>query len=486
MTAYDGLQITLERDGKTFCIKVGEEIEVERSEREASTGGYCRTYCNVKLIGTRLVYKGGWRPSGNTIMQKLAGPLGNGTVLYPNGDRFQGFFHLSYACIGGPAYAADGRYDFADGSYIERAWINTSDNHQPECWGLNGVFRIHHPEEYDSVAMFLHGGKRYGFELCLPKDSCEKPWVREWFAGDLVIRYLKPDKLFRYEIVDYEIDETSKKDCTTLRLTISDGNIIYRIEQQGGRYEANQYDNYIYHPYTHVIIYLPNGDIMEHRGSSVRDFKAYDGYVDMYCAKTGKSRTEHWEKGLLTDNQEWKYDKRGSISVELPNPTGANGKMEANVWTDGHIEYKYKEWVYDGEVKNNCPNGKGVLVAGRLHNNRRYEGLFADGVFISDEKHLDGEITLHVKSGHCGGSGGWKYEERDIVARRGTLNIQGFWNYEITGVRHDSVTIEFYEEKYYVRPEEPLRLYKEIEGREWSDGCVYDSDDYSLELTWKG
>ena len=66
---------------------------------------------------------------------------------------------------------------------------------------------------------------------------------------------------------------------------------------------------------------------------------------------------------------------------------------------------------------------------------------------------------LHVKSGHCGGSGGWKYEEKDIVARRGTLNIQGFWNYEITGVRHDSVTIEFYEEKYYVRPEEPLRLY---------------------------
>ena len=90
MTAYDGLQITLERDGKTFCIKVGEEIEVERSEREASTGVYCRTYCNVKLIGTRLVYKGGWRPSGNTIMQKLAGPLGNGTVLYPNGDRFRG------------------------------------------------------------------------------------------------------------------------------------------------------------------------------------------------------------------------------------------------------------------------------------------------------------------------------------------------------------------------------------------------------------
>ena len=125
-------------------------------------------------------------------------------------------------------------------------------------------------------------------------------------------------------------------------------------------------------------------------------------------------------------------------------------------------------------------------MAGRLHNNRRYEGLFADGVFISDEKYSDGEITLHVKSGHCGGSGGWKYEEKDIVARRGTLNIQGFWNYEITVVRHDSVTIEFYEEKHYVRPEEPLRLYKEIEGREWSDGCVYDSDDYSLELTWKG
>ena len=71
------------------------------------------------------------------------------------------------------------------------------------------------------------------------------------------------------------------------------------------------------------------------------------------------------------------------------------------------------------------------------------------------------------------------------MAKRGRLNIRGFWNYEITSVKADSITIEFYEEKYVVRPGEPLHLYNEIEGREWSDGCVYDSDEYTLDITWK-
>ena len=99
------------------------------------------------------------------------------------------------------------------------------------------------------------------------------------------------------------------------------------------------------------------------------------------------------------------------------------------------------------------------------------------------KKNLDGEITLHVKSGHRNG-GDWKHEEKDIVAKRGILKIEGFWNYEITSIKSDCITIEFYKEKYEVRPGKPLLLYNEIEGREWSDGCVYDSDEYNLELTW--
>lgn len=55
------------------------------------------------------IYKGLWQ-YGSTIKQELKGPIGDGQVTYPNGDRFNGYFHLSYASINGPAYAAEGRY----------------------------------------------------------------------------------------------------------------------------------------------------------------------------------------------------------------------------------------------------------------------------------------------------------------------------------------------------------------------------------------
>ena len=109
------------------------------------------------------IYKGGWQ-LGDTIRQELEGPIGEGEVTYPNGDHFKGYFHLSYASINGPAYAADGRYDFADGSFIEKAWIDTSSDQT--IFDLHGVFRIHHPQGHDSIAMFFRN-KRIGFELVL-------------------------------------------------------------------------------------------------------------------------------------------------------------------------------------------------------------------------------------------------------------------------------------------------------------------------------
>ena len=497
VTAYDGQQLTLEQYGKTITITVGEVVEGSSTAREVGTGVYSRTYYYVKLIDTKLIYKGGWQ-QGDTILQKLTGPIGNGEVWYPNGDHFKGAFHLSYASINGPAYVADGRYEFADGSYIERAWIHTSKDREPQWWGLHGVFRIHRPKLHpdfpsyndpDSIAMFLHGGKRYGFELFLPEVSWQKPWVKEWYAGDKVVRYSGPDELFRYEVVDYEIDETSKEDCTTLRLTLQDGDKTYRIEQQGGRYVANQYGDYIYEPSTRVTVYLPNGDSLDHYGDDVRDFKPYDGFVYVHCAATGKYRREHWQNGALTDDEEWKYDERAATRVTLPDPTGVEGELEANVWADGHIVYGYDEWVYDGEVKNNRPDGQGVLVGDRRHGERRFEGTFIDGVYVSNEEQFEEEITLHVKSGHKSwtvySDGDWKYTEEDIVAKRGRLNLDGFWGYEITSIKRDCITIEYYDNKYEVRPDQPLHLYKEIEGREYSDGCVYGGDDYSLELTWK-
>lgn len=484
--AYDGAYLELEYKDKLYSIKVGEELLIDESILSQNYGVTLYSLTTVKVLSTELVYKGGWQ-NESIVMQKLGGPKGNGKVFYPNGDHFEGFFHLNYARISGPAHAANGCYTFADGSYIEKAWINTSEDRKPECWGLHGVFRVHHPDGRESIAMFARGGRRYGLELFLDEH---RPQVKEWYADEEVVRWknYEPERI-EMEVVDYRLDETSRVDCISLELTVMDRGQKYRILQEGGRYEANQFDSYVYEPSTRATVWLPNGDSIDHFGTSLREFMPYDGYVDVHCAKTGKCRQEHWENGMLVDNKEWAYDDRAATHVKLPDPTGAEGELEANVWADGHIVYGYDEWVYDGEVKDNRPNGRGVLVGDRRHGERRYEGLFSNGVYVNDEEAFDGKITLHVKSGHrhwsISGYGDWKYEEEDIVAKRGPLNLDGFWNYEITSIKQDCITIEFYEKKYEVRPGQSLHLSNEIEGREWSDGCVYDGDNYSLELTWQ-
>lgn len=499
VTAYDGAQITLALYGKTYTIKIDEEVEVACSEHHVGGGVYSRDCYCVRLLDTKIIYKGGWQ-WGDTIRQELKGPIGDGEVFYPNGDHFKGMFHLSYASINGPAYAAEGRYTFADGSYIEHAWIHTSKDKKPEWWGLHGVFRIQCPPpsaalpaagKPDSIAMFLHGGRRYGFELVLDKGAYdkEKPWVREWYAGDSIVRYTGPDDLFQYEVVDYELDEKAEEGFTALRLTLKDGNKTYKVEQRGGRYEINKYDNQIYEPSTRVTVWLPNGDSLDHYGDDVKDFKPYDGYVEVHRAKTAQCRTEHWEKGKLVDDREWQRDNLFSKKVTLPDPTGIGSEMLANVWADGHISYNYGEWVYDGEVKNDRPEGQGVLVGNDYHGRRRYEGLFIDGQYAEEET-FTGKIMLHAKSGYKHWSvysdGEWKYKEYDMEAKLGTLGADGFWNYEITKITQEAITISFYDKTYTLTPDNPLNLpISVIEGHEYSDGCVYDGDDYSLELTWK-
>lgn len=492
VTAYDDNQLDLEIYGKTFTIKVGEEVEVASSSYDVGMGvSSCKAYC-IKLIATEIVYKGGWQ-WGDTIRQELAGPIGDGEVFYPNGDHFKGVFLLSYASINGPAYAAEGRYTFADGSYIEHAWINTSKDKKPEWWGLHGVFRIKHPsgDTPDSIAMFLHGGRRYGFELFLGKSFSgeDNPWVREWYAGDKIVRYQGPDDLFRYEVLDWQLDEASREDCTTLRLTLRaiDGK-IYKVEQMGGDYELNKYDNRIYKLSTRVTLWLPNGDSIDHYGDDVKDFQSYDGYVEVHQAEKAQWRREHWEKGKLVEAGEWRRDWRASKRVTLPDPTGVGAEMQANVWADGHISYNHNEWVYDGEVKNDRPDGQGMLVGDDYHGKRRYEGKFVDGQYVNDEETFMGKVMLHVRSGHKSWSvysnGEWKYNEYDIEAKLGKLDLDGFWNYEITKITQEAIIISFYDETYTLTPDQPLHLFKSIDGDEYSDGCVYDGDDYSVDLTW--
>ena len=61
VTAYDGQQIELEYDGKSFLIKVGEEVTVACSGYEVGMGVNVDKYYCVKLIGKEITYIGSWQ-----------------------------------------------------------------------------------------------------------------------------------------------------------------------------------------------------------------------------------------------------------------------------------------------------------------------------------------------------------------------------------------------------------------------------------------
>ena len=107
-------------------------------------------------------YYGEWQ-EGSVILEKLTGPIGNGRVEFPNGDSFEGIFHLSFACINGPCYAACGKYTFADGSYSEHAWINTSKDLSK--FGLKGVYEVKNADgSYRDIAHPIHSAFRTKLE----------------------------------------------------------------------------------------------------------------------------------------------------------------------------------------------------------------------------------------------------------------------------------------------------------------------------------
>ena len=438
------------------------------------------------------IYKGGWQ-FGDTIREELKGPIGDGDVTYPNGDHFKGYFHLSYASINGPAYAAEGRYDFADGSFIEKAWINTSSDQT--IFDLHGVFRIHHPQGHESIAMFFRN-KKIGFELVLT----EKPSAIEWYAGE---------RLREMEVQSYDISEPDT-DCLTLTLTLVDGT---RIVQRGGRYTSNKYNEHVYEPHTDITVWLPNGDSIDMWNWGLKQLKPYDGYFTVHCAETQRFREEHWENGNLTKAEDWKRDSRAAKYLTLPEPFG-KGENRALVWQDGHIVYFNVGWTYDGEVKDDRPEGRGVLTSDSFRTEgQRYEGEFHEGLahgqgvfenskagirqegtFVKgryqEPNAVDGPIMLHANYGHSrwsiSSSGKWKYEESDFEAKLDRLPFPGFGDINIARIEKDCITLTDYNGNVKeLHPGESLHYSAEIEGREWSDGCVYDGDDYSLELTWE-
>ena len=99
------------------------------------------------------------------------------------------------------------------------------------------------------------------------------------------------------------------------------------------------------------------------------------------------------------------------------------------------------------------------------------------------------EVRLRFKYGHkhwtVYSSGEWEYETDERVYHLGDiLQMQGFFGHKITEITDDHIVIEFYEEKYILTRDKPIHMFSEIEGREWSDGCVYDGNDYSIDISW--
>ena len=102
---------------------------------------------------------------------------------------------------------------------------------------------------------------------------------------------------------------------------------------------------------------------------------------------------------------------------------------------------------------------------------------------------MEQEVRLQIRYGHRHWTvytrGEWEYETMERVYKLGDiLQIDGFYGYKITEISDVRIVIEFYEEKYVLTHDEPIHMFSEIEGREWSDGCVYDGDDYSTDVTW--
>ena len=410
-------------------------------------------------------YIGEWQFE-DKIRQQLEGPIGKGVVEYPNGDRFEGYFCLSYQSIDNTAYTAHGKYTFADGSYIENAWIET-----PRDYPLYGVFRIHHPDGTESIAMF-HGGTKNGLELFLG----DQPTYKFWYKGEEVTYFAS------LHVEEYEIDNSKGEDSIRLTVVLKRVYNTYTVIMKGGQLKPNYYGNYNYAPGTEITIYDPEGDSRDYLyGSAPKVFNPYDGYSVYHYAERAICRSERWEDGQRVEAKEWERDLRAARCVTLPHPLGYDETIDAFVWKDGHIKYKGK-FTYDGGIANDRPEGKGVLVGG----DERYEGIFYQGVFMPED-HFDGEIKLHfelsTKHWDIGNSGEWESKEEDRIAKLGKLDFKGFRDCEIVRISKDLIVIVGDEDKCVVTPDQPGCLRYDYE-HEYSDGCVYEGTHYRLKISW--
>lgn len=432
-------------------------------------------------------YDGGYQ-FGDTILQRLQGPTGEGKVLYPNGDSFKGYFHLNYAHIYGPAYAAEGEYTFADGSRIDHAWINTTEDFSR--MGLHGIFRVQHPDGPDTITPF-NNHLRDGLEIILTPE----PYAAEWSEGE---------KIQELQIASYEFKELDEN-LRVLSVILKNGT---KIIQKGGGLEDNGYGSSVFKTALSGSIAYPEGDVLEYFGYHLRGLQPWNGYI-LRHTRSGKKRDEQWAEGRLESEGKETWSYMFAKSLDLPDPF-SGAPVQSAVWP-GRIEYSYGRWIYEGDIIDDKPSGKGVLTGDNSETRgRRYEGEFRDGLchghgkftndvggYVQDGTWVKGVfqesrpqtetviLKIHIVDDHWSmGGGSTTEEDLEQEAAVGPFPQTGFWGLRIERIEADAITFCFYDEAKVLTKGGKIHFSNEVEGREYSDGCVYDGDDYTIRISW--
>ena len=433
---------------------------------------------NTVTMEKEVKYYGEWQ-EGSVILEKLTGPIGNGRVEFPNGDSFEGLFHLSFACISGPCYAACGKYTFADGSYIEHAWINTSEDLSK--FGLKGVYEVKNADgSARSITSFYIN--KHGIEL-LASDPAE---AIEWHNGK---------EVQRYGVNGYSLERVDEDRCI---LNVSLSNDV-SVKMTGGRLNKNKYDRYYFETHLEGRIYYPDGSSYSSINYNICNLKPYDGWGTTHYAN-GKCRSEKYEGYNLNYAYEEKWDETAMVKKELPNPIHPYDCCQAETWST-YIRYS-KGGEYSGDTVDGLPHGKGVLT---FYDGRRYEGEFANGrcngvvVYSVEGSDIHEERVWEngkIKDGQCNITlrYEWKSVEwsiggkSDKTTREGTftprlgesIDIEGFRYIKVYEIKEDELLIG----SCPLHRGESISFENEVEDDEASDGTVWSGTDYYIQIFW--
>ncbi|MBQ8703273.1 MAG: hypothetical protein IJ524_02730 [Bacteroidales bacterium] len=425
------------------------------------------------------IYHGGWQ-QGSVIQQKLDGPIGDGSIDYPNGDRFEGSFHLSYAHINGPAYMADGTYTFANGDRIEHCWIDGND-------ALYGVYETLHADGTRSIAMW-YKGKRVGLEIEVDRKTCN---YRE--RGFLVHSFSQLNFNYTYT--------PGNNGFNRLEVTLYNGMRL-----------VHWFKNNDNEPDLFCELYYPDGDWMEYWGwNDLKEFRPWDGVFTYHRCADGMKKYDTWKNGTPQeqyDHNTWEHDEHGArrIHVEL-DPYGNPFGHDILLWPDGHTQWGYG-YHYEGTQQDGIPEGRGVFYD---DSGRRYEGLFHKGLCHGEGTYTFGDIVqsgrweqgrfldgkepaapvmlkVHWTHTHCSPSGEFPdgEEEWTIEAKPGELNLPKYTSgITIELLEPDRIILSSYGQRLKtLTPGKTVGFLDEVEGREYSDGIVYESDEYNTKITW--